>query len=360
MSGRITIVLPQLSAGGTERTAVELANYFEENHVHVTVILLYKKEIFFELNSNIELIEPKWVPKTSFEKPFYFGFLLFYLNTSIRKSRPDSVLLLGYILISLLSIFPNNYNVFFSNRTNPTRSRFGSNKLLTKTYHTLYRLVRNKVNGIIAQTQIVKDYYQLKFSCPISVIPNSLKEMKYFPLIEKEEIALTIGRAVPEKGQKSFVELVAKLKSSDLNLKFLLVGDGPELNNIKAYARELGVFDSIEFSGFQEGVDLYLAKAKYFLLTSITEGYPNVLIEAMAQGCVPISFDCVAGPSDIIDNGENGFLVEVGNINAMAEKITLLANEPRYFELLSQNARKVRETNNRELLNKKWLDFILN
>lgn len=358
MSNRITIILPKLSAGGTERTAVELANYMVNTNIEVTVILMFKCELFFKLDKRIKIIQPDWQVNNKFAKIFFGLSLIQYLNRSIKNSRPDSILLLGYILLSLIALTGVSSRVFFSNRTNPYRARFVNSPLLSKMYLIMYTFFSAKVNGIIAQTELSKNHYSKRFKCPIQVIPNSLKEMQYYPEIEKKEIVLSIGRAVPEKGQKYFIDLVLNLSQSSPDLKFILVGDGPELLELKNYANALGVYNKIDFLGFIEDVDVLLAESKYFVLTSLTEGYPNVIIEAMAHGTVPIAFDCVAGPSEIINNGENGYLVGVGNLKLMAERVNYLKNNNDVYANLSMNAKKVRIVNDKEILNKKWVDFI--
>lgn len=355
---RVTIVLPKLTAGGTERTAVELANYLNLQNIEVSVVLMFKREIFFTLNDGVSLIEPKWNPQSFIGQHLYWFYLLFYLRRAIKKSRPNSVLLLGYILIGIVVTVGENYKIYFSNRTNPTKPRFGKKVFANYAYHGFYRILRNKVNGIIAQTELAQEYYSTKFKCPIRLIPNSLKNMSYFEDINKEEVVISIGRAVPEKGQIHFIDMISVLSPRYPFLKFILIGDGPDLVGLKSYSVKLGIADKIEFLGFREDVDFYLAKSKYFVLTSITEGYPNVLIEAMAHGCVPFSFDCVAGPSDIISHQQNGYLVKVGDVKSMAAYISHTIHDPSVFDVISQNAKKIRETNNSDLLNRQWKNFI--
>lgn len=356
---RVTLVLPKLTAGGTERTAVELANYLNLQNVEVSVVLMFKREIFFTLNEGISLIEPSWNPRSFIGRHLYWFYLIYYLRHTIIKSRPDSVLLLGYILIGLIVTVGKKYKIFFSNRTNPTRPRFGKSTTLNYSYDLLYRILRSKVHGIIAQTEIAREYYSTKFNCHIKVIPNSLKKMTYFEGIVKEDVVISIGRAVPEKGQIHFIDLVSVLSPQYPSLKFILIGDGPELVGLKKYAVKLGIADNIEFLGFKADVDFYLARSKYFVLTSITEGYPNVLIEAMAHGCVPFSFDCVAGPSDIISHQQNGYLVNVGDVKTMADYISQIIQDSSLFHVISQKAIMVRESNNSDLLNKEWMNFII-
>ncbi|EKB49138.1 UDP-D-galactose:(glucosyl)lipopolysaccharide-1,6-D-galactosyltransferase [Cecembia lonarensis LW9] len=137
------------------------------------------------------------------------------------------------------------------------------------------------------------------------------------------------------------------------------MGDGPELADLKTYAKKLNVLNRIEFLGFSNEVDKYLAQSKVFVFTSLTEGYPNAIIESMAQGCVPVSFDCIAGPSDIIKHGVNGYLMEVGDTDSMAHYIKNLIQNEDLLHNMSTNSQEVRNTNSLDTLGKLYMDFLL-
>lgn len=354
---RICIVLPKLTAGGTERTAAELANYLVSMNIDVSILLMYKYPHFFNLDKRVKIIEPEPEIRRKLGRVLYLPYLLLFLRKNLKNLKPDSILCLGYILFSLIAAWGIKSTVVISNRSSPYRVRFPKMKILNFLYKFLYRILKNRVDGIIAQTQVSADVYKKSFKCPIIVIPNFLKEMEYFPQVEKGNVIITVGRAVPEKGQKHFIDVVKKLSHN--NMDFILLGDGPQLSDLKTYAKKLNVMDRIEFVGFSNEVDKFLAQSKVFVFTSLTEGYPNAIIEAMAHGCVPVSFNCVAGPSDIIKHGVNGYLVEVGDTDRMAHHIQNLFHNEGLLADMSINSQEVRDTNSLNTIGKLYLDFLL-
>jgi GalNAc-alpha-(1->4)-GalNAc-alpha-(1->3)-diNAcBac-PP-undecaprenol alpha-1,4-N-acetyl-D-galactosaminyltransferase len=168
---------------------------------------------------------------------------------------------------------------------------------------------------------------------------------------------ITLGRCSFEKAQHFLLEAFSQLNAP--NWKLIIVGDGPLLDDLKSKSKQLNIAEKVEFSGFQKEVDFYLSQAKIFAFTSIIEGYPNALIEGMANGLAPVSFNCVAGPSDIITDGENGFLVPVENVTLFAEKLQLLIDNPSLLNEISTNASKIKQTNNLKVIAERYQQFLL-
>jgi glycosyltransferase involved in cell wall biosynthesis len=125
------------------------------------------------------------------------------------------------------------------------------------------------------------------------------------------------GRLAPEKRVADIITafaLIAKEVSDDL----VILGDGTEMNNCVDLVNRLGIADRVHFKGFVNNVKDYFAKSRCLVLASEFEGLPTVLIEAMAQGCQVVSTNCPTGPAEILDNGEYGYLVEIGDIEGLS------------------------------------------
>jgi GalNAc-alpha-(1->4)-GalNAc-alpha-(1->3)-diNAcBac-PP-undecaprenol alpha-1,4-N-acetyl-D-galactosaminyltransferase len=352
---KILIVLPKLTAGGTERAAAVLANYLVQKNIEVTVLVMFKREVFFKLNSKVKLIEPENF-RDKYGKSLSFPILLFYLRKNIKIEKPDTVLCLGYILLTVTMTIGINTKVIISGRSSPDRIRFPRSKVLTRFYHFCYSLLKFRINGIIAQTNYAKEVYQKKYNCPIVVIPNFLREIKQYNH-DRQNYIITLGRCVFEKGQHFLLEAFAKINAP--NWKLVIVGDGPLLNNLKDQAKSLKIEQKVEFYGFQKNVDYYLSQSKIFGFTSIIEGYPNGLIEGMANGLAPVCFNCVAGPSDIIIDGKNGFLVPVENFTLFAERLQNLVDNSVLLDQIANEALKIRNTNEINLIAEKYKEFLI-
>src|SRR5205814_1242532 len=123
---------------------------------------------------------------------------------------------------------------------------------------------------------------------------------------------------------------------------------------LEALALELGVADRVRFSGLVNGVQTAFGAAKIFVLSSRFEGFPNVLLEAMAAGLAVASFECPSGPKEIIRDGLDGVLVEPENEEALSRALGLLMEEPERRAALGQRATEVVARFSRERVMAQW------
>ncbi len=143
-----------------------------------------------------------------------------------------------------------------------------------------------------------------------------------------KKIVSIIGRITAIKNHRLFVDAAATVCEKRNDVLFVIVGDGEDREMISAYAKEQGLSDSIVFAGWWKDIEKVYAGTDITVLTSINEGTPVCLIESLASGVPVVSTD-VGGVSDIVRNGETGFVVPPGDAQAIAASIlTLLDNQP--------------------------------
>jgi glycosyltransferase involved in cell wall biosynthesis len=118
------------------------------------------------------------------------------------------------------------------------------------------------------------------------------------------------------------------------------VGTGSLEYDLKKYAQSLNLLEKIDFIGFQKDVIKYYLSAKATILTSIYEGFPNVLIESISLGTPVVSFNCPGGISDIVIDGENGFIVQNNNIEDFISKLKLIIESEFDRDTVSKTAAK--------------------
>ena len=133
-------------------------------------------------------------------------------------------------------------------------------------------------------------------------------------------VMLAVGRLTK---QKDFITLIHAfaLVRKQCPAKLVIIGEGEERQNLETKVMELGIQDDVDLPGFVENPYAYMAGATLFVLSSIYEGLPTVLIEAMALGLPIVSTDCPSGPSEILENGKYGTLVPIGDKTTMAHGI---------------------------------------
>jgi glycosyltransferase involved in cell wall biosynthesis len=133
-------------------------------------------------------------------------------------------------------------------------------------------------------------------------------------------VIIAVGRLTEQKDFPTLLQAFAQVRAQR-QARLLLLGEGEMRRKLEALARELGVDQDVSLSGFTNNLFAYMARAAVFVLSSTYEGLGIVLIEALACGCPVVSTDCPSGPAEILENGQYGRLVPVGDSAAMAQAI---------------------------------------
>lgn len=299
---QIALIIPSFTAGGAERVMATLANRFQEMpNLQVHLIVLTGGELYYELHQEIKVYQPSFEYKQLNRFTFIVKILLF-LRLTLKQIQPYASLSFGgkYNSFVLLGSIGLGIHTFISERSRPGIS-YGRFLNIINPY--VYRLSA----GIIAQTTKAQQYlYKKTKHKTIKVIGNPIKEFS-FPNAEKKKVILNVGRFITSKHQEWLIEYFNAIDTDEWTLWFL--GDGPLLDSVMQKAKDSPKKAQIHFFGNQKEVEKYYAEASLFAFTSTSEGFPNALGEAMRGGCACISFNCEAGPSDLISDGENGILV---------------------------------------------------
>ena len=120
----------------------------------------------------------------------------------------------------------------------------------------------------------------------------------------------------------------------------------------------LELSNRVKLLGLVKDVEIYYKKASIFVLSSLTEGFPGVLCEAMGYGCAVISFDCPSAPREIITANKDGILIESKNIKELTNAMHYLVDNPKVREELSKNAREISNRLSIDKIGDKWLKVI--
>ena len=140
-------------------------------------------------------------------------------------------------------------------------------------------------------------------------------------------VVLAAGRLHPNKDHATLVRAFALL-AGDRAARLVIIGEGAERHRLLALARELGIAGRVDLPGFQRNPFSWMTRARVFVLSSIVEGAPNVLVQAMACGTTVVSTDCPGGAAEILGNGAWGALVPVGDHVALAAAISEAMDKP--------------------------------
>jgi glycosyltransferase involved in cell wall biosynthesis len=151
-------------------------------------------------------------------------------------------------------------------------------------------------------------------------------------------VILIVGRLSREKDHLTLLEAVARLPN-DLRPHLVIVGEGPERPRIEERIRSLNLTGSVTLTGQQESAEPYYGIAQIAVLSSLSEGSPNALLEAMATG-VPVVATRVGGIPEIVSHGESALLIEPGDTTAMTGSLTTLLEDKVVARNLAEHARQ--------------------
>jgi GalNAc-alpha-(1->4)-GalNAc-alpha-(1->3)-diNAcBac-PP-undecaprenol alpha-1,4-N-acetyl-D-galactosaminyltransferase len=344
---KIVFITPSLGAGGIERVVSIYANYFvNDNNIEVKVICFKKKETFYDIDPQIEIIN---LPDSDF-RIFKFLKKLYFLRRKLFKYNPDAMISFGSMYNSyfLLSTIGLRKKKFVSDRSNPWRnSKLFFNKRKEERHDGMFHYFLKKFTypmayKILAQTKLSANIEQNNFGLnKVLYFPNPIKPID-LNMDEKEKIILCVGRFVRSKNQESLLKIFASLPHEQrMSWRLKFIGGGDDYFKFcQELSVDLKISEYVDFLGFEKNVDYWYRRSAIFAFTSISEGFPNALAEAMSYGCACISYDCIAGPSDLIDNHENGILIDLYNEEMFIHELSNLLVSRTEMLKLQINARK--------------------
>lgn len=281
---------------------------------------------------------------------------IFRLRTIIRKEKPDIVVsFMGPPNIRLiLASVGCNTKIVVSVRNDPNEEYGrGIKKFLAN-------MIFLRADGIVFQTDDAKKYFnkgnQLKSRVIFNPVNRVFFDTQWNPL--KKEIVV-VGRLEKQKNPFLAIDAFLTIAEKFPNYKLVFYGEGSLKKDLTAYIAKKNAKNRIELRGAVDDVAKVLSESTLYMMTSDFEGMPNALMEAMAVGIPAISTDCpCGGPASLINDSSQGFLVPVGDVNKLAEKLRLLLVDKNLRNKMSQIAQKRALEFRSEIVIKHWDDYI--
>ena len=347
---KIAFLISSLNAGGAERVVSLLANELSLTN-DIVIITLSKDEPFYKLNDSITVKQLGVLNSgTNPLKSIFSNLVLLYKITLLIRSFKIKSLICFMTTSNVLGIISgkmlSNIKVTISERANPKFEDVGYwNFLRRKTYKLADRLV--------VQSEEISNYFKpFVDERKTSIIPNPIKIVD-FNKNKKEKIILTVGRIDANKNQEQIIRSFSKVKQQ--GWKLIICGDGSLLSKLKDLVKALNINDAVEFKGRVKNIEKQYERASIFAFSSLSEGFPNVLLEAMNYGCACISTDCPTGPSILIKNNVNGFLIPLADENSYTNHLQNLIDDEKNRNLLVSNAKSGLENYSLNKVAEQWI-----
>ena len=394
---KISILALHLGYGGIEKSIVTLANSICDTF-DVEIISAYKlsEETAFKIDQRVHvkyLIESDIAERVKVYKELFFTFKWNQLIKALWKDYlkklkilsllKDSFYGLKVMLIDrkykmMKEIKKCNANVIISTRDifNYWTGKY-ANKSIKKVawehnhHHGNVKYAKNIVEScknmdtLVLVSDSLRSFYKKKmkeenYKCKCVCIPNTVSIIPTTTSALTRNHLISIGRFSKEKGMPDLIDVFKLAHDQNKELILDLVGDGPQKNMVVDKIYEYGLEKSVIVHGFisQEEIGELLKNASLYLMTSFTESFGIVLIEAMSYGVPCLAYKSAEGACDLIEEGKNGYLIEDRDPDKMAIKILEVMKDSKKRKELGKNAREKSLNYSTDVVKSQWIKLL--
>tara|TARA_X000000950_G_C13847948_1_gene633222 strand:- start:59 stop:1132 length:1074 start_codon:yes stop_codon:yes gene_type:complete len=326
MMRSIYFIIPDLKCGGAEKVFINLANIYSKNYIVKFILLENKGELIDELNDNIEIIS------LNSNRMRFSLFKFIKIFKKLNHTYVISAMWPLNCIVMLSSLFASKTNKFFlTEHVNLSKSigiDFYSSKLILYLSISFTYFLSNKIicvsDGVKKDIQKFYIFNKKKFVTIYNpIIKNTYDKNKIF---KKTKVnILSVGTLKTQKDHHTLLKAFSLLQNKS-TFHLNIVGDGPLKDQLIKFSIDLKIEKYVTFHGFQKFTNKFYQDNEIFILSSIYEGFGNVLVEAMSFGLKIISTDCANGPSEILSNGKFGILVPIKNPKKITDAIYDILN----------------------------------
>ena len=342
---KISLFLPDLRGGGAEKVAVNLANEMVRRGFDIDVVLIKSQgELLADLESSINIIDLDAERIRSAVKPYV---------SYLEDSKPDVILASMWPLTSIAIIAnqlaKSRSTVIVSEHTTWSQSHIvkkWSRRWMTR---LIMSLTFPFADGIITVSNgAALDLARFSFikRQSITVIYNPVVDERKMGCCDSsvnhlwpkaEYHILSVGTLKHVKDFATLIKAFALVRNK-VDASLIILGEGELRAELLALSKILGVSSHVSFPGFVRNTTPFYQSADLFVLSSLAEGFGNVIVESMASGTPVVATDCQSGPREILKDGEYGKLVPISDIDALANAIVTSIKETHCAEVLKRRA----------------------
>lgn len=373
---KISILSLHLGYGGIEKSIIALANLLADNY-NVEIACSYRlyDKPAFNINKKVKIryltkdiapnkdefkdaLKHKNIPNIIHEGKKSINILKLRKSTMIDYIKNTD----SDIIISSRDIFDDWLGKYAKDgvvKIGWEHNHFHGNM---KYANKIVKYAR-KLDYFVLVSKELRDYYggRLKDTkCKCVYIPNIIDKLpKYLSRLNKKRL-VSVGRLSPEKGPMDLLRIYNRINEIHPDWKLDIIGDGPERTKMEEYILENNLSKNVTLHGFRnkDYIDDILHNSSIYLMTSFTESFGIVLIEAMSHGVPCVAFDSAEGARELIDHGENGFLVKDRDFSKYINRVFKLIDDKTLRETIGKNAYEEAKLYTGEVVIKLWIDLL--
>ena len=357
---RIAFILPTFAAGGAERVASLLCNFWAEQG-HDVIALTFEgagDEQIYVLDEKvvwrgIDALNRSRTPAsrvlTNIRR---FG----RLRAALKSFRPNVIVAFTTEanVVAIWSALGLRIPIVVSERNQPDRPGLG---LFTR---AVRRLSYHLATALVVQTEDIARWSRARFGAPVHVLPNPVRLASWSSApranrADKQIVAA--GRLVRQKGFDVLIASFSQIAADYPDWRVVVYGEGVERAALEAEVEHLALTGKIALPGICKDMKMAFAQADLFVLPSRFEGYPNVLLEALASGCAVIASDCPGAAADILEGGKYGVLVEPGSVAALTAQLESMVSDGALRAHFAAQARDAVSALDVGTVGRRWLEL---
>jgi len=344
---KILVITPRLTIAGVPLAQIRFVkNLISMGHSVDFVVLDVEEGFNYSLISGINTLNLR-MKRVSFA--------LLRIAMILRTKKPDIVFSaedhLNFVVILASIISNSKAKLSCSSRVTPFDTY--SKKIFSKGWFLYYlmRIVsyRPEVLSCVSEDMVLQYksiFRRSKHTCIYNIVVDEYSksrmnedlEFRYFDDFHGVKL-IGCGKLAKWKGFENFILAISQLKDK-LDFRAIILGDGPERDKLEFLIKEHKLQQNIKLLGYVDNPLPYFKKSDIFVLSSIVEGMPNVLIESMMCGCIPVANDCPTGPREILNGDLRPYLARYNDVSSLSEKILFASTNKPFADSVSNTLNK--------------------
>lgn len=300
---KVMVITPTLECGGAERFVSLLCNNNDPGSLQISLVVINNAHPFYKITSPFVKTTDLGIHRVS--RSF------FKLAAAIKSVKPDIVFSTANHLNLYVAIFRSLIpgKIIWVARESSIVSINSKYSRHAVFYNWLLKTLYKRLDHIICQSAYMQQDLVKNYHIDInktSIIYNAVDPaLHYQEKAVKKNTFITVARLSAEKGIDTLLKIVAPL---NIPFVYYIIGDGPEKEDLKKLAVSLGISNQVHFTGTQDQPFAGKEDSHLYLMGSLYEGFPNAVMEANALGIPAVAKNAPGGISEIIKEGDNGFL----------------------------------------------------